>query len=154
MLFRSSNFAFEWLENGTTAIGTTESILLERISADPPTRLFKVTVKAPNGCVRTDTISIAVCPDIVRFPNAFTPGNDELNEHFGMYVIGGKAAVEKMGIYNRWGQLIFESADPKAVWDGTIDGQEAPSDVYLFIIQYRLGDGTLKIEKGEVTLLR
>lgn len=149
-----TNFTFEWLENGTTTIGTTESVLLERISADPPTRLFKVTVKAPNGCVRTDTVSVAVCPDIVRFPNAFTPGNDDLNERFGMHVIGGNAAVEKMTVYNRWGQLIFESVDPKAAWDGAVDGQAAPSDVYLFIIQYRLGDGTLKIEKGEVTLVR
>lgn len=149
-----ANFAFEWLENGVNLNVNAESVQLERISADPPTRLYQVTVKAPNGCIRTDTVSIAVCPDIIAFPNAFTPGNDDINEAFGMHVIGGNATVEKMTVYNRWGQLIFESDDPKARWDGMADGKEAPSDAYLFIIQYRLGDGTLKIEKGEVTLIR
>jgi gliding motility-associated-like protein len=87
-------------------------------------------------------------------PNAFTPNGDGANDSFGLAIVEGIASVEKMEIYSRWGQKVFSSSDPNARWDGTIDGQDAPSDVYIFVIYYRGGDGALKLEKGDVTLLR
>ncbi len=70
-------------------------------------------------------------------------------------ILEGKATVDKMEVYNRWGQKVFESTDPNARWDGTIDGNDAPVDVYIYNILWRRGDGALQPPLiGEVTLLR
>ncbi|MGI9160772.1 MAG: gliding motility-associated C-terminal domain-containing protein, partial [Saprospiraceae bacterium] len=88
-------------------------------------------------------------------PNAFTPNGDEYNSTFGLVVLEGTAMVENMQIYNRWGQLVFESTDPNARWDGRYNGEDQPSDVYLYVIRWRRADGALQpVLKGDVFLLR
>ena len=76
------------------------------------------------------------------------------NDSFGLAIVEGVANIQTMEVYNRWGQKVFESADPNARWDGTVDGKDAPSDVYIYVIFYRGGDNALQFAKGEVTLLR
>ncbi|HQU60982.1 MAG TPA: gliding motility-associated C-terminal domain-containing protein, partial [Saprospiraceae bacterium] len=58
-------------------------------------------------------------------------------------------------VYNRWGQLVYDNETPDTGWDGTFDGKPQPSDVYFYIIGYRLLNGfEPKPLKGDVTLLR
>ncbi|MCC7505808.1 MAG: gliding motility-associated C-terminal domain-containing protein, partial [Saprospiraceae bacterium] len=73
----------------------------------------------------------------------------------GLVLLGGEVEIIEFTIYNRWGQKVFEAEPGKTVWDGTVDGKEAPSDVYVFYLQYRLPNGAAQEPvKGEVTLLR
>jgi gliding motility-associated-like protein len=59
-----------------------------------------------------------------------------------------------MEIFSRWGQLVYEDTNPAASWDGRVDNQDAPSDVYVYRIRWRRGDGSLVISTGQVTLIR
>ena len=56
-------------------------------------------------------------------------------------------------IYNRWGQLVYDNDTPETGWDGNVNGNPAPSDVYVYKIVLNLPDGQVE-ETGEVTLIR
>ncbi len=89
-----------------------------------------------------------------KFPNVFTPNGDELNDYFGLYS-NCTATNFQMRIYNRWGQLVFESNAATNTWDGRYKDQAAPSEVYLWQASYNLPGVEEKISKsGDVTLLR
>lgn len=85
-------------------------------------------------------------------PNAFTPNGDGLNDRFE--VKGRLVASFRMVIYNRWGQVVFQSNDPKMGWDGRINGQEAPVGTYAYTLEAADGNGRKFSRKGTVTLLR
>ena len=155
-----SNFKFQWQE---TTVDTkllpfgTESIDVVPSSNDTTVALarYTLTVTSPNGCVKIADKNFKLIFPIVRFPNAFTPDGDGNNDVFKMVVPQGLAIVDLMEIYNRWGQKIFESTAPNASWDGTINGEQVPSDVYIYRVWWRRGDGALQMQsKGDITLLR
>ena len=148
-----TNFTFDWLENNTEPVGNTQQITVKPVTTDSTVTYF-VTVVSPSGCVQTESITFSIIQSNIEVPNAFTPNGDGANDFFGLAIVDGVANVEKMEVYSRWGQKVFASNDPNARWDGNIDGKNAPSDVYVFIIFWRSGDGALSVEKGEVTLLR
>ncbi len=148
-----SNFIFEWLENNISPVGNTQQITVTPETTDSTVTYF-VTVVSPAGCVQTESITFTIIQPNIKVPNAFTPNGDGANDSFGLAIVEGVATVEKMEIYSRWGQKVFASTDPNARWNGTIGDNDAPSDVYVFIIFWRGGDGALSVAKGEVTLLR
>jgi gliding motility-associated-like protein len=85
----------------------------------------------------------------------FTPGNDDVNETFGLvFLPGGSVDLLSFDLYNRWGQKVFEGSNAQDRWDGTIDGKPAPADVYLYVIKVRFVDGKEEVLHGDVTLLR
>ena len=147
-----SNFIFDWLEN-TSPVGSTQQITVTPMTTDS-TVTYWVKVTSPLGCIQTESITFTIIQPTIKVPNAFTPNGDGANDSFGLAIVEGVATVEKMEVYSRWGQKVFASNEPNARWDGTMDGKDAPSDVYVYIIFYRGGDGALSVEKGEVTLLR
>ncbi|MCA0236784.1 MAG: gliding motility-associated C-terminal domain-containing protein [Bacteroidetes bacterium] len=148
-----TGFQFQWLENGVP-FGTGESFSAEPTTQDSARFSYVVVATSPNGCVASDTFSLTVLPPVVVIPNAFTPGNDDSNNTFGLVILGGNVTVESMDVYNRWGEKVFTSTAPNARWDGRVDGNEAPSDVYVYVIKWRRGDGALEVAHGDVTLLR
>lgn len=95
-------------------------------------------------------------PAVYYIPNAFTPNGDGLNETFGL--IGEEIMEYNMQIFNRWGNLIFESNDVKMQWDGTYHNEKAPVDVYVYKISGKGLSGygkTLRLinENGIVNLV-
>ncbi len=89
---------------------------------------------------------------IVWIPNAFTPKNgDELNNTFHVFVANYKSY--QLNIYNRWGEHIFSSTDPKVQWDGTFKGSICDEGVYLYQV---IVDGarTDIYRNGTVNLMR
>jgi gliding motility-associated-like protein len=148
-----SNYTFTWLENNTTPVGNTQQVTVTPNTTEN-TITYSVTVVSPAGCVQTESITFAIIPSNVKVPNAFTPNGDGANDSFGLAIAEGVGNVQTMEVYSRWGQKVFSSNEPNARWDGTVGGQPAPSDVYVYVIYWRGGDGALMLEKGEVTLLR
>ena len=149
-----SGFQFQWLENGQTNIGNTESIDVAP-STNDSTITYTLIAVAPNGCTQQEQVIITVVQPLAIIPNAFTPNRDGVNDVFRLKLLQGAAVVLSMEIYDRWGKLVFESVDPAPEWDGNIDGKEAASDVYVYVIRWQRSDGALQPPKiGSIALLR
>jgi hypothetical protein len=60
----------------------------------------------------------------------------------------------KFSIYNRLGQLVFESSEPLKVWDGTMNGVRQDANTFVWFCDYQLSGDSPKSEKGTVVLTR
>jgi gliding motility-associated-like protein len=120
--------------------------------SDPGT--YWVIVENNKCCFSIDSVEVVLFDVLV--PNAFRPGG--VNRVFRARPTSDTQLENfQMFIYNRWGQLVFESEDVGDGWDGTINGSEAPSDVYVWVINYfveRNGGQERITYKGNVVLLR
>ncbi len=110
-----------------------------------------------NGCSNKDTIIVVVeGSSTLIIPNVFTPNQDGINDGFNFS--GGCLNAVNKKIFNRWGQLLFESNQIAEEWNGrTKAGEKAPEGTYFYIFTISLienGNETTKIFKGTVTLLR
>ncbi|MFM7903562.1 MAG: gliding motility-associated C-terminal domain-containing protein, partial [Bacteroidota bacterium] len=85
-------------------------------------------------------------------PNAFTPGG--LNPIFAPILRFDDPDGFVMRIYNRWGQLVYETTQVAAGWNGTISGNEAPIGSYLYVIIAKGLNGNEITKRGLVQLIR
>src|SRR6185295_2220503 len=92
-------------------------------------KMYRVTAykSGNNNIVSTSNYAEVIPPLSVFIPNAFTPNGDGINDTFGVKGEGIKNFV--MRVYDRWGEVIFESENAKQQWDGTYKGKPAQSDV-------------------------
>ena len=106
-----------------------------------------------NGCVGQDTILIRVSYDNEIFiPSAFSPNNDNNNDV--LYVRGRGIKKLYFAIYNRWGELVFETKDQSVGWDGTYKGKELNSAVFVYYVQVTFYDNQNYQYKGSATLVK
>lgn len=114
---------------------------------------YFVTVKDSFGCVQTDSIGLGdLCPGIVDVPNVFTPGGDGLNDEFCLDLIN---IVEfEFTIYNRWGQEVFYSMNETTCWNGEVQGIDAPSGTYFYVLRTLDGMEETASFRGSLTLIR
>lgn len=91
----------------------------------------------------------------VALPNAFSPNGDNIHEDIG--VLGNPHTMDWI-IYNRWGEVIFRSKDPKDRWDGTYRGEAVPIGIYPYRLKYECinagGEMIQQQEVGEINLMR
>jgi gliding motility-associated-like protein len=101
--------------------------------------LVSLQVSNQLGCMDTTSQVIVVEHDPVVFiPNAFTPDGDGLNNEFtAVFPENMKLASYEMYIYDRWGELVFYSQDPKQGWDASLAGFDAPDGVYSYLVKYK-----------------
>ncbi len=85
------------------------------------------------------------------FPNAFRPGG--VNKTFKPVFTFFGGTDYLFQIYNRWGQLIFETNDPQTGWDGTYGGKPVTTDTYVYRLSYKNVFGETVLQKGTVTVL-
>ena len=142
---------YEWTENGTVITGTTGPSLVYMVIDDVT---IQVTITTPSGCVTTQSVNITAIPPILDVPNAFTPDNDQDNDFFNVLIEGAIQGIVEFKVYNRWGQLVYDNEDEANGWDGTFNGKEQASDVYIYNITVELLDNTTRNFKGDVTLIR
>jgi len=101
--------------------------------------------------------SLCSAEGISGVANAFTPNGDQINDLF-LPPFSCPPETMRFAVFNRWGNKVFESHDlNSAGWDGNVDMQAAPSDVYVWLLEYTTflnGQLENKQERGEITLLR
>jgi len=102
------------------------------------------------GVSSTSNYAEVIPPLSVFIPDAFTPNGDGINDTFG--VKGEGIQNFNLKIFNRWGEEVFESNNPKQQWDGTYNGKPAQNDMYVYQLT-AAGIGS-KIRTGSVTLVR
>ena len=116
---------------------------------------FQVMLISYNEAMCPDTAKgkITVRPDFaIYFPNAFTPGNGNLNSIFRPY---SSVAIEyELSIYNRWGEQIFFTNKKGEGWDGKLkDGKYAQDGTYVWYITFKDGDGRNQKKQGTVAVV-
>jgi gliding motility-associated-like protein len=116
---------------------------------------YILTVLDNHGCSGNDTIVIIQknCYTGVYVPTAFTPDGNHLNDDFRA-VVYGNAIHFRLQVYNRWGQLLFETTDPRKGWDGKVAGIPTDSAVFAWQCSYQLEGSPPAFQKGTVTLIR
>ena len=119
------------------------------------TNTFNACLVAINQFGCTDTICHPVeslINPLLDVPNAFTPGR--FGQNSIIMVKGFGIAAMDWKIYNRWGQIVFESNNPFIGWDGTFNGATQPIGVYAYTLDATFSDGTKTRKKGDITLIR
>ena len=125
------------------------------VATPDTTTMYTVTGINEFGCSSTASTVVNVDKSgVPRFvvPNAFTPNNDGKNDCFGIQR-WGNAEIKQFSIYNRWGKIIFQTADPSQCWDGTWKGQRQEGGGYIYIIRANTLCGEVT-RKGLLTLIR
>ncbi|SRR5579871_985613 len=123
----------------------------------PITNAGVYSVIGQNGC-GTDTASVKIdyrhCECELTLPNAFTPNGDGLNETFRP-LHPCDMSDYNLKIFNRYGQLIFESANPAQGWDGTYKGAKAVDGTYVWMSSYvNTNNNQHMNKKGTLVLVR
>lgn len=105
------------------------------------------------GCIDVDYDSVYIIPEpSVFIPNAFSPNNDGLNEVF-LPVVRDVREYE-LTIFNRWGNVLFNTTDPLQGWDGKCNNKLMETEVYVYLVRYMDQGYIWQEKKGHFTLLK
>jgi gliding motility-associated-like protein len=113
-----------------------------------------------NGCVsdpRSTTINIIQCPETIFYmPNTFTPDGDEWNQVWQPVITSGIDPADfELYIYNRWGEIIWESRSIFDGWDGTYNNKQCTEGVYFYVARCTDTKTAKKfLAQGHITLLK
>lgn len=126
------------------------------VASNLPAGTYAVVVTGPDICTVTDSAIVPLdssCRELI-FPSAFTPDGNGLNDRFGP--LGSVAAVKtyKLRIYDRWGQVVFNSTNPNERWDGRPYGKPGNSTLFSWYCEYMLPGQSTTLKKGTVLLIR
>ena len=124
------------------------------VSGIPDTIIYTVTVTDANGCVNFDTVKVnAIGELVVGLPTAFSPNGDGINDTYAP-VVDGSGDLNYFAIYNRWGELVFESSSAFDGWDGQYNGKEADLGTYVVIARANTSLGEERTYQGYFTLVK
>jgi len=149
--------------SGFTYLWTPAGSLNNATSSDPfatPSTTTNYTVyltETSSGCSYFKTYTLYAfeinCgePDVF-IPNAFTPNQD--NENDILYVRGSNVEEMVLKIYDRWGELVFETEKQSVGWDGTFKGELVDPGVFVYYLDIICVDGQEYFKKGNVTVIR
>lgn len=150
-----STLLFQW----SPAAGLSCTDCPSPITTSLDTILYTLTVTDTMGCQTQDSIFVNVELILsVLVPNAFSPNHDGLNDKF--YILGkGIEKVQLLHVFDRWGKQVYEGSNlaannPNIGWDGTVKGTPVVSDVYVYYGIVLFADGSKKVVKGDLTLVR
>lgn len=118
--------------------------------------LVEQVVTSVHGCLDTAWHMVIVDPDLlIHVPNAFTPNGDGINDVFLPSLDGFAVREYNLTIWDRWGEMIFETDDERQAWNGLLGGTLVQDGVYIWQIELRTPQFTgRKRLRGHVTLLR
>lgn len=148
---------FDWDINGQGASG-------ENVTYNVPSEIdgeFQacLQVEGQGGCLDTQCFSVVLSSESYIFvPNSFTPDADGTNDVFAPIILGLTNDYRySFRVYDRWGDVIFETNDPNDVWTGNIHGGDyyAQPDAYIYEITLQLRAGESPFRKvGTIILIR
>lgn len=137
-------------DNGSIACATCTNTVVQ------PTVTTKYMVTASNSpyCKRRDSVLVKVdfvCGDFF-IPNVFSPNGDGLNDNVNIH--GFCIATFNLRIFNRWGELVFQTTDKTLGWDGSFRGKPMDTGVFVYSVDGITIENKPFSQKGNITLLR
>jgi len=134
----------------------TDSLYTDSIKVDTSGTFTLQAFSAIAKCKSTATVIVNdICSPELFVPSAFSPNGDGRNDIFQIY--GESISTYDMRIFDKWGELIFVSADMSVSWDGSYKGQPVEQGVYTWKIVYTgkaLNGVVSKVQEGNVTVLK
>lgn len=131
--------SYSWSMPGATP----NQSFFEDVSIDFPEGVvgnYNITliVTNANGCIDSVTKIAQVLSDVILYaPNTFTPDGDEFNQTWFLHIDGIDIYQFNLKVFNRWGEVVWESNDPKGSWDGTYQGKIVPYGGYTWTLETR-----------------
>ena len=151
----SNNGFNQWVVFGDTLLGSNISLTW----GQEGTFNFEVT-RWENGCEsypQIFTTTIELCPqELIFIPNTFTPDGDENNNEWApVFTSGFDPYRFELLVFNRWGQIIWESHNPQSKWDGTYNNSKCQDGVYFWTVTYGVEDTDERKQiQGHLTIIR
>lgn len=117
---------------------------------------FNVILIVDDGvCSDTAMQPVTIFSELIAYiPNAFSPNDDGLNDTFIPITNASVDDFVTLQIFNKWGELIYQSSDLNKGWNGNYKGKEVQNDVYLWTLIYAQDNGDTKDLKGKVSVIR
>ncbi|HET7896270.1 MAG TPA: gliding motility-associated C-terminal domain-containing protein, partial [Flavisolibacter sp.] len=144
------NGAFRW----SPAAGLSSPSVASPVATLTTDQTYVLTVTNSQGCTASDTLNIRVFDRSDIFvPSAFTPNGDGKNDVLHLVTPGFRQLLY-FRIYNRWGQVLFETSSGSQGWNGRWHNQPLPPAVYIWMAAGTGDDGRRYEKKGTVLLLR
>lgn len=148
--FYSNGVPYNWSWTPNTNLSCVDCEI--PIASPVQTTRYIVNSKSTDGCEDTAQTVIVVRQTNVYVPQAFTPNNDGINDALEVFTSNPK--FFNLKIYNRWGELVFESNNVNNKWNGSYKGENCPQDSYSYILDViQLNDKSYH-KQGSILLLR
>jgi gliding motility-associated-like protein len=115
---------------------------------------YTITLTTRSGCVTVDTQLVKINKNIVIYvPNSFTPNQDGLNDQLRPFMIGIKS-LTWFKIFNRWGELVFQTSNSSTGWDGRSKGMPLQMQTFVWMLEGTGVDNQKHQAKGSTVLIR
>jgi gliding motility-associated-like protein len=152
LIGQPSGLSYQW----SPTVGVTNPTMQTTSATVENTTIYTLSV-SDGICTKTDTVLVKVFTFIcgepfIYIPNAFSPNGDKENDV--LFVRGQLIEGMIFRVFDRWGEMVFESTDRNYGWDGTFRGKAMDPDVYDYYLKVICIDGIESIIKGNVTLLK
>ena len=148
---------YQWKENGNALASMEPSVMIKPTQTTP----YSVLIRDPvTQCEATDQVIVKIDRSRSLFaPNAFSPNGDGRNEIFFLRGRADIESIEVFRIFDRTGALLFEANNfspnfNSVGWDGQIEGQDAPTGVYVYYAMVKFIDGAAEVMSGDLLLMR
>jgi gliding motility-associated-like protein len=142
---------YQWYQDGVPVSGATATNTTVYTAGS-----FTAIVTNSYGCASDPSTAMLVevpCEIGISLPDIFTPNGDGSNDKIKP-IVPGIHTFSFFRVYNRWGNLVFESTDPDAAWDGSYKGEMQPQDSYSYVIEGYNFRNELIRKQGTITLVR
>ncbi|MFM1771470.1 MAG: hypothetical protein RLZZ71_612 [Bacteroidota bacterium] len=148
---QNSAYSYQW----SPSLGLNNPNIYNPTAFVEMTSTYNVTV-ADGECVQQDSVTVRVVDFIcgrptVYVPNAFTPNLDNANEW--LYVRGNFITELDFKLFDRWGELVFETQDQSVGWNGYFKGKKVDPAVFVYYMRVVCEGGEIYFEEGNVTVL-
>ncbi len=115
---------------------------------------YIIKIRSAAGCLTYDTQLVRMFTKVdIQVPKAFTPNGDGHNDKLDVFTIGIKELLY-FRVFNRWGQLLYETKDPMQRWDGMYKGVKQPLETYVWMAEGIGEDGSKINRRGQTILIR
>lgn len=128
-----------YISGDGTSFNWTPSINISCNDCSSPTvspeesTIYSVLIETPEGCTFKDSVLIVVVNELLQIPNVFSPNGDDKNDQLQIFH-QGIINVKYLRIYNRWGQVVYETTNLDQWWDGKYKGEIQENNIYVLEI--------------------
>ena len=148
--FIANGYSYLWMPS----TGLNNGAIQKPVFNASQEQLYRVRLTSPGGCITMDTVKVSVYDSSDIFvPKAFSPNKDGKNDLLQPFLVN-ITTLKYFRVYNRWGQLMFQSTDSRQGWDGMYNYKPQPLETYTWIAEGIDGNGTTIFRKGQTVLIR